>query len=127
MVLEPVSGARVDLPSIDYCFAFSKEIEQEWTWSEYFAAQPELLRYMNFVAEQLDLRKHFQFQTRVNGAVWDEARKLWRVSTNRGDVFEAPYCIMATGPLSAPKDPRFPASTNSKANSTAPPNGRIDR
>ena len=100
--------ARVDLPSIDYSFAFSKEIEQEWSWSEYFADQSELLRYMNFVADRLDLRKHFQFNTRVKGAVWDEARKLWRVTTARGDVYEATYCVMATGPLSVPKDPEIP-------------------
>ena len=47
-------GARVDLPSIDYSFGFSQEVEQEWTWSEQFAAQPELLRYINFVADRLD-------------------------------------------------------------------------
>ena len=101
-------GARVDLPSIDYCFAFSREIEQEWTWSEQFAAQPELLAYINFVADRLDLRKHFRFNTRVTRAVWDEARNLWQVRTDRGDVYEAPYCIMATGPLSVPKDPEIP-------------------
>lgn len=101
-------GARVDLPSIDYSFSFSPEIEQEWTWSEQFAAQPELLRYINFVADRLDLRKHIQFNTRVTSAVWDEARKLWVVSTQHGEVFEATYCIMATGPLSVPKDPEIP-------------------
>lgn len=101
-------GARVDLPSVDYSFSFSPEIEQAWTWSEQFAAQPELLRYINFVADRLDLRKHIQFNTRVNSAVWDEARKLWVVSTQHGEVFEATYCIMATGPLSVPKDPEIP-------------------
>lgn len=101
-------GARVDLPSIDYSFSFSPEVEQEWTWSEQFAAQPELLAYMNFVAERLDLRKHIQFNTRVTSAVWDEARKLWRVTTDRGETLEATYCIMATGPLSVPKDPEIP-------------------
>lgn len=101
-------GARVDLPSIDYSYSFSPEIEQEWTWSEQFAAQPELLRYIDFVATRLDLRRHFQFNTRVNSAVWDEARQLWTLTTERGDRFEAPYCIMATGPLSVPKLPEIP-------------------
>ncbi|HEY9224108.1 MAG TPA: NAD(P)/FAD-dependent oxidoreductase [Variovorax sp.] len=101
-------GARVDLPSIDYSFAFSPEIEQEWTWSEQFAAQPELLRYINFVADRLDLRRHIQFNTRVCSAVWDEPRALWVVKTDRGDVYEATYCVMATGPLSVPKDPEIP-------------------
>jgi cation diffusion facilitator CzcD-associated flavoprotein CzcO len=98
-------GARVDLPSIDYSFSFSPEVEQEWTWSEQFAAQPELLRYINFVAERLSLRKHYQFNTRVKSAVWDEARKLWTVHTEQGQIWEARYCIMATGPLSVPKEP----------------------
>ncbi len=107
-------GARVDLPSIDYSYAFSPEIEQEWTWKEQFAAQPELLDYINFVADRLDLRKHIQFNTRVTSAVWDEARQLWRVTTDQGDVCEAPICIMATGPLSIPKDPEIPGLASFK-------------
>jgi cation diffusion facilitator CzcD-associated flavoprotein CzcO len=107
-------GARVDLPSIDYSFSFSPEIEQEWTWSEQFAAQPELLRYIDFVATRLDLRKHYQFNTRVTSAVWDEQRKLWTVKTDRGETFEATYCVMATGPLSIPKEPDIPGVKNFK-------------
>lgn len=100
-------GARVDLPSIDYSYSFSPEVEQEWTWSEQYAAQPELLRYFNFVADRLDLRKHIQFNTRVKSAVWDEARALWLVETQQGERIEATYCVMATGPLSVPKDPEI--------------------
>ncbi len=100
-------GARVDLPSIDYSYSFSPEIEQEWNWSEQFAAQPELLRYIDFVATRLDLRKHYRFNTRVTRAAWDEARQLWTATTDRGDVLEAPFCIMATGPLSVPKEPEI--------------------
>lgn len=101
-------GARVDLPSIDYSFAFSPEIDQEWTWSEEFAAQPELLRYIDFVAERLDLRKHFRFNTRIISAVWDEATQLWTVTTDAGDAILTRYCVMATGPLSVPKTPDIP-------------------
>lgn len=98
-------GARVDLPSIDYCFAFSSEVEQEWTWSEEYAEQPELLRYIDFVATRLDLRKHFHFNTRIASTVWDEARQLWVLTTTAGDTYETRYCVMATGPLSVPKTP----------------------
>jgi len=101
-------GARVDLPSIDYSYSFSREVEQEWTWSEEFASQPELLAYFNFVADRLDLRKHYQFNTRTVSAVWDAARKLWSVTTDRGETVEATYCVMATGPLSVPRDPDIP-------------------
>ena len=101
-------GARVDLPSIDYSYGFSREIEQEWTWSEYFAAQPELMRYFDFVARKLDLRKHYRFNTRVQRAVWDAARERWVVTPEGGETFVATYCVMATGPLSVPKDPDIP-------------------
>ncbi|MGE0310948.1 MAG: flavin-containing monooxygenase [Lautropia sp.] len=101
-------GARVDLPSIDYSFGFSREVEQEWTWSEYFAAQPELMRYFDFVATRLDLRRHYQFETRVDRAEWDARRACWVVTTSRGETFEATYCVMATGPLSVPRDPDIP-------------------
>jgi cation diffusion facilitator CzcD-associated flavoprotein CzcO len=101
-------GARCDLMSVDYSYGFSPEIEQEWTWSEQFAAQPEILEYANFVADRLDLRKNFRFNTRVTSAIWDEASKVWRATTAAGDVLEAPYAIMSTGPLSIPKDPDIP-------------------
>lgn len=103
-------GARCDLMSIDYSYSFSPEIEQEWSWSEQFAGQPEILAYANFVADRLLLRQHFQFETRVVGAKWDEARALWVVRTDRGETIEASFCIMATGPLSIPKDPGFPGT-----------------
>ncbi|MFV0384835.1 flavin-containing monooxygenase [Paracoccus sp. (in: a-proteobacteria)] len=101
-------GARCDLMSVDYSYGFSQEVQQEWTWSEQFAAQPEILAYANFVADRLDLRRHYQFGTRVTSAIWDDAARLWRASTDKGQVIEAPFCIMSTGPLSIPKDPDIP-------------------
>ncbi|WP_380787790.1 flavin-containing monooxygenase [Sphingomonas sp. R86521] len=100
-------GARCDLMCVDYSYSFSEEIQQEWTWSEQFAGQPEIIAYASFVADKLDLRKDFRFETRVTRAAWDDARRLWIVTTDRGDHFEATYCIMATGPLSIPKDPEI--------------------
>ena len=58
-------GARCDLMSIDYSYSFSEEVQQEWTWPEQFASQPDILSYIGFVADKLDLRKHFQFNTRT--------------------------------------------------------------
>jgi cation diffusion facilitator CzcD-associated flavoprotein CzcO len=101
-------GARCDLMSVDYSYGFSQEIEQEWTWSEQFAAQPEILAYANFVADRLELRRHYLFNTRVTSAIWDEGAQVWRATTDRGETLEAPYCIMATGPLSVAKDPDIP-------------------
>ncbi len=96
-------GARCDLM-----------IQQEWTWSEQFAAQPEILAYANFVADKLDLRRDYLFETRVESAVWDEAAGRWQATTNRGDHITATWCIMATGPLSVPKDPEFPGLADFK-------------
>lgn len=107
-------GARCDLMSLDYCYSFSPEIEQEWTWSEQFAAQSEILAYANFVADRLDLRRHFSFETWVTGATYDEAANVWRVTVDDGRVFEATYCVMASGPLSIPKGVPFDGAEDFK-------------
>ncbi|MFV0475206.1 MAG: flavin-containing monooxygenase [Pikeienuella sp.] len=101
-------GARCDLMSVDYSYGFSEEVQQEWNWSEQFAGQPEILAYANFVADRLDLRRSYRFNTRVTSAIWDDESSLWRATTDKGDVLEAPFCIMSTGPLSIPKDPDIP-------------------
>ena len=101
-------GARCDVMSLDYSYGFSEAIQQEWTWTEQFAGQEEILAYANFVADKLSIRQNYNFSTRVTSAVWSDAQKLWLVETDKGEVIAAPYCIMATGPLSVPKDPDIP-------------------
>jgi cyclohexanone monooxygenase len=101
-------GARCDVESMQYSYSFSEELQQEWQWSEVFAGQPEILRYANHVADRLDLRRDMRFETRVTGAVFDEATNRWTVRTDRGDVVSARYCVMATGCLSAARLPDFP-------------------
>ena len=98
-------GARCDVESMDYCYSFSPEVEQEWTWSERYATQPEILRYLNFVADRFDLRRDIQFDTRVTAATWDETSQRWHIATDRGDRVSAQFCIMATGCLSQAKEP----------------------
>jgi cyclohexanone monooxygenase len=101
-------GARCDVESMQYSYSFSEELQQEWQWSEVFSGQPEILRYANHVADRLDLRRDMWFETRVTGAVFDEANHRWAVRTDRGDVVSAKYCVMATGCLSAARMPDFP-------------------
>jgi cyclohexanone monooxygenase len=98
-------GARCDVESMQYSYSFSEELQQNWHWSERFAAQPEILRYLNHVADKFDLRKDIQLDTRVISAIFDEAVLLWEIKTNRNDRLLAKFCIMATGCLSAPKTP----------------------
>jgi cyclohexanone monooxygenase len=100
-------GARCDVESMDYSYSFSDELQQHWTWTERYASQPEILRYINHVAERFDLRRDIQCSTRVTSAVFDEASRRWEVDTDRGDRVSARFCIMATGCLSTAQVPRF--------------------
>ena len=100
-------GARCDVESMQYSFSFSKDLQQEWSWSERFAGQPEILAYANHVADRFDLRRDIQFETRVTSAHFDEAAKRWHVTTSRGDQVSAQYCVMATGCLSTARLPEI--------------------
>ena len=100
-------GARVDIESQEYSYSFSEDLQDDWRWTERYAAQPELLVYLNHVADRFDLRKDIQFDTRVTSAVFDEAAGRWTVTTNQGDAVSARYCIMATGCLSVTNEPKF--------------------
>jgi cation diffusion facilitator CzcD-associated flavoprotein CzcO len=101
-------GARCDVESVDYCYSFSDELQQEWTWTEKYATQGEILRYINWVVDKLDLRTAITFGTRVTGVVLDEANLRWTVTTDTGARVEARFVVMATGPLSAALTPQFP-------------------
>jgi cyclohexanone monooxygenase len=101
-------GARCDIESVDYSYSFSPELEQEWQWSERYPRQPEILAYLNHVADRFDLRRDIELETRVTAAHFDERAGLWRIETDRGQRCTARYCVMATGCLSLPKQPDFP-------------------
>jgi cyclohexanone monooxygenase len=98
-------GCRCDVESMQYSYSFSRELQQEWKWTERYATQPEILRYARHVADRFDLRRDVRFNTRIASAIYDEQRNLWVVTTDRGDCVEARFCIMATGCLSAPRKP----------------------
>ena len=78
-----IPGARCDIQSIDYSYSWDPELEAEWEWSERYATQPEILRYLQHVADKHDLRRDIQFSTRVESAVWDEAASTWRLQHER--------------------------------------------
>jgi cyclohexanone monooxygenase len=101
-------GARCDVESMDYSYSFSEELQQEWRWTERYASQPEILRYVNHVADRFDLRRDIQLGTRVTAMVFDEAARRWTIETDRGDRVSARFCIMATGCLSTAQVPAIP-------------------
>jgi cation diffusion facilitator CzcD-associated flavoprotein CzcO len=101
-------GARCDVQSMSYSYSFSPELEQDWVWTEKYPEQPEILRYINHVADRFDLRPDILFSTRVVSAHYDEAAARWSVTTDGGQALTAQFVIMATGCLSAPKLPEIP-------------------
>lgn len=98
-------GSRCDSESYYYCFSFNKEIEQEWEWTERYPEHPEIRRYLNFVADRLDLKRDIQLGTEVTGARFDGARNRWTVDTKDGRRFEAQFLIAAVGCLSTANVP----------------------
>lgn len=107
-------GARCDVQSVEYSFSFSKEIQEEWNWSEKYSPQPEILKYTQFVADKLDLKKNILFNTKVTDAVYNEEKNSWKITTDMDKTFEATYFIMATGCLSVPRTPNFKGMENFK-------------
>src|SRR6266436_2201698 len=110
-------GARFDSESYSYGYSFSKELLEEWEWSEHFAGQPETLRYLNHVADKFDLRRDIQFQSRVTAAIYDEATRSWSVTLEDGSCFRARFLITAIGPLSTPTLPRLEGRDDFKGQS----------
>ena len=100
-------GARFDSESYSYGYSFSKELLQEWEWSEHFAGQPETLRYINYVADKFDLRRDIQFRSRVAAAVYDEDTRSWTTTLEDGSRSNSRFLITAIGPLSTPTLPRI--------------------
>jgi cation diffusion facilitator CzcD-associated flavoprotein CzcO/acetyl esterase/lipase len=98
-------GARCDIQSLDYQYTFDPDLTKDWQWSEKYATQPEILRYLQFVADRYDVRRDIRFETPVDRAVWDDDRSCWAIRTAGGDVLTARHYVMATGTLSVPKDP----------------------
>ncbi|SDH61948.1 flavin-containing monooxygenase [Pseudonocardia oroxyli] len=100
-------GARCDFESIHYQYSFSDEVQRDWEWTERFAGQPEILRYLEFVAEKYDLLRSFRFRTRVISVVWDDEGQFWTVSTDDGASTTARYVVSGAGSLSAAKHLEF--------------------
>jgi cyclohexanone monooxygenase len=96
-------GLRCDVESVEYSYSWDEELQQDWTWSERYSAQPEILEYAKHVADRFKIRELFQFNTAVTGATFDNAANTWTVTTDKGESITARWVIMATGALSTPK------------------------
>ncbi len=101
-------GARCDVESFDYSYSFSSELEQEWRWTERYATQPEILSYINHVADRFDLRRDIRLNTRMVEARYDQAGTRWKIVTDSDTTIETPRLILALGQLSLPKATQYP-------------------
>ncbi len=101
-------GARCDGESLSYSYSFSDAVQQEWSWSERYGSQREILAYLEHVADRFALRDHIRFSTRVTSAEWDEVGQFWTLETDRGEQVAARHFISAVGCLSAARVPDFP-------------------
>ena len=100
-------GARCDVESMEYSYSFCEELQQDWVWTERFAGQEEILRYLEHVADRFELRDDISLETKALNCEFSETTNLWSVQTTK-DNYLAKYCIMATGPLSSTNVPDFP-------------------
>jgi len=122
-------GARVDIQSLEYSFGFDDALQQDWHWTERYAAQPELLAYANHVADRYALRDGILLNTRIAAAHWDEASQGWQARAEDGRQWAARYMVLATGPLSTPNKPDFPGLQDFKGqvlHTAAWPHGPVD-
>lgn len=100
-------GARCDIQTSDYSYTFDPDLEKAWSWSEKYATQPEILRYLGFVTERYDLRRDIRFNAQVKQATWNEAEQRWHLTTSSGPDVSCRHYIMASGCLSLPKPPEI--------------------
>src|SRR6516162_3898271 len=110
-------GCRCDVESLEYSYSFSDELQQEWHWPERYGTQPEILRYLNHVADRFDLRRDIEFDTRVKQAAFDSRTNTWTVKTDKGSAATTEVCIVATSNLTKPRAPSTPNAASSTGNS----------
>lgn len=100
-------GARCDIESLEYSYSFDDDLQQEWSWPERYATQPQILAYIQHVAERFDLMRDVQLNTRITEATFNGDLNRWILKTSNGETISARFCIMATGNLSTPRVPDF--------------------
>ena len=100
-------GCRLDTESYSYAYFFLNDIIPEWSWSERFAGQEELLRYVRYAAEKMDVRRNIQFNTAVTSAKYNETRNVWKVELDDGSFASCTFLLTAVGLLSATRMPEF--------------------
>jgi len=110
-------GCRFDSESYTYGYSFSEDVLNEWHWKERFSSQPENLRYLNFVADKFDLKRHMRFNARVESMTWLEGQNIWQLILTNGETYTARFVITGMGVLSMPTMPNYPGMETFKGES----------
>lgn len=105
-------GARFDSEAYIYQYLFDEDLYKNWSWSQRFPDQPEIERWLHYIAETLDLRRDISFSTTITSAVWNEDTGRWTVTTNTGEVISTQFLITCAGMLSAPLENVFPGQSD---------------
>lgn len=100
-------GCRFDSESYTYGYSFSEELLDEWHWKERFSSQPENLRYLNFVVDKFDLRRHMRFDAAVESMIWNEEERIWKLQLASGESYTARFIVTGIGVLTIPTTPRY--------------------
>jgi cation diffusion facilitator CzcD-associated flavoprotein CzcO len=100
-------GAQCDIESMQYSYQFSEELQQEWTWTERYASQPELLSYIEHVADRFDLRPHITFDTKVVAAAFSDDTHRWTINSSTGEEVTSRFFLLGSGVLSTTNTPDF--------------------
>ena len=116
-------GARTDSPYTAYRYSWSDDLVRDWTWTERYPSQPEVLKYLEFVADRLDLRRSYCFNARVTAAEYDDTTNTWTVRTADGTAATSKFLVSALGLVSAPITPRSTDWTLSPELSSRPAHG----
>ena len=117
-------GARFDSESYTYGYSFSEELLEEWDWKELYSGQPENERYLNYVADKFDLKRHIRFNSRVVDCTFEEGQNTWLVTIADGHQARAPFLITAVGLLSAHYIPDFEGLEDYQGSGATPVAGR---
>jgi acetone monooxygenase (methyl acetate-forming) len=107
-------GARFDSEGYIYQYLFDADLYRDWSWSEKFPGQPEIERWLRYVADRLDLRRDIVFNTTIASARYDESAGRWTLTTDRGETIDARFVVTCCGMLSAPLTSVFPGQETFK-------------
>lgn len=107
-------GAKFDSEAYIYQYLFSEDLYKNWSWSSRFPEQPEIERWLGYIADSLDLRRDISFSTTITSAVFDEDRNRWTVTTDKGEVYDTQFLVTCCGMLSAPMADVFPGQDDFK-------------